>query len=257
MNNLPVIQQSSLYMSGLDIQKIGANTFSLAPGMCRDSTDSMDLVYGFKDDFWTVKSTPIILDVSSGGINGANRLDTGTLASNTWYSVYIIGSSRNLKPLAMIASLSSNSKPYLPEGYDVYRLRTFFRVGSGLNIVKFNALYDGARIECNYLDDVAVLTGGNVSTLTELIVDSSTPPVQTSILNFGFGFTPTAAGNVFEIQPNDYQGATGQKYSAQVASIPLFGQGSVFVNNNGTNRTIKYKVGGTVNIQAWGFTCVV
>lgn len=254
MNNLPVIQQSSLYMSGLDIQKIGANTFSLAPGMCRDSTDSMDLVYGFSDDFWTVQNAPVVLDILK---NGANGLDTGTIAANNWYSIYIIGSSRNLKPLAMLASLSSNEKPYLPEGYDVYRLRTFFRIDNSSSIVRFNALYDGARIEYNFLEDVFALTGGNVSTLTDLIVDSSTPPVETSIMNFGFGFTPTSAGNVFEVQPNNYQGATGQKYSAQVASIPLFGQGSVFVNNNGTNRTIKYKVGGTVNIQVWGFTCVV
>lgn len=254
MTNLPVVQQTNLYMDGLAVQKIGATTFSLSPGLCRDSTNSMDLTFGFENDFWITPVDPIILDVSKNGVNG---LDTGAIAANTWYSIYIIGSSRNLKPTAMIATLSSNSRPYLPQGYDTFRLRTFFKVDNSSSIVRFNALYDGARIEYNFLEDVYALTGGNVSTLTEIIVDSSTPPVQTSIMNFGFGFTPTSAGNVFEIQPNDYQGATGQKYSAQVASIPLFGQGSVFVNNNGTNRTVKYKVGGTVNIQVWGFTCVV
>lgn len=252
--NTPIISQSSLYMTGLDVQKIGATTFSLAPGMCRDSTDSMDLVYGFVDDFNNVNSQTIILNVAK---NGANGLDTGSIAANTWYSIYVIGSSTNQNPVALIATLSSNAKPYLPTGYDCYRLRTFFRVDNSSSIIRFNALYDGARIEYNFLEDVFALTGGNVSTLTDLIVDSSTPPVQTSIMNFGFGFTPTAAGNVFEVQPNNYQGATGQKYSAQVAAVPLFGQGSVFVNNNGTNRTIKYKVAGTVNIQVWGFTCVV
>lgn len=254
MSNFPVVQQTNLYMNGLDIQKSGATTFTLAPGMCRDSTNTMDLVFGFQNDFWDTQITPIVLDVSKNGVNG---LDTGSIAANTWYAIYIIGSSRNLQPLAMVASLASNEKPYLPQGYDTFRLRTFFKVDNSSSIVRFNALYDGARVEYNFLEDVFALTTGSASSLTEIIVDSSTPPVQTSIMNFGFGFTPTAAGNVFEVQPNNFQGATGQKYSAQVASIPLFGQGSVFVNNNGTNRTIKYKVGGTVNIQVWGFSFTV
>jgi hypothetical protein len=253
--NTPIISQSNLYMTGLDIQKIGTTTFSLAPGMCRDSTDSMDLTYGFVDDFNNVNNQTIILDVAK---NGANGLDTGSIAANTWYSVYVIGSSTNQSPVALIATLSSNEKPYLPAGYDCYRLRTFFRVDNSSSIIRFNALYDGASIEYNFLEDVLPLTGGAATTLTDLIVDSSIPPVQTAIMNLGFGFTPAAAGNVLELQPSNYQGITGQKYSAQVASIPLFGQASVFVNDNGTNRTIKYKVSaGTVNLQVYAFTCVV
>ena len=76
--------------------------------------------------------------VVNGLSSGANGLDTGVLATNTWYYIWVIGDSSGANPTEGILSLSpgapfgagaagtpSGISPVLPGGYDLFR-----RIGS-------------------------------------------------------------------------------------------------------------------------------
>lgn len=79
----PMVNAGSLYINGLGISPGTTNVLvNVAAGAARDSTNQDDIVFG---------SSVII----NSAVNGANGLDTGsaTLANNTFYYVFAIGSS--------------------------------------------------------------------------------------------------------------------------------------------------------------------
>ena len=114
-----------LYKYGLVISNDATtpNTkLDISAGQCRDSANMIDMGIGSS---YVVPyqglavSTPLVLNA---GVNGANGLDTGSLAASSMYAVYIIGDSRGYNATASILSLASNSSPLLPSGYDSYRV---------------------------------------------------------------------------------------------------------------------------------------
>lgn len=82
----PIAFAPNLYIDGLGISP-GATTLLLTvgTGAARDSTNQDDIIV----------STALTIN---GAANGANGLDTGALAANTFYYVYVIGSSLSANP---------------------------------------------------------------------------------------------------------------------------------------------------------------
>lgn len=85
-------------------------TFTLQAGTCRNDDDTYTI---------TKTSTTTI----NTGSTGAGGLDTGSLASNTWYYVWMIAKSSDGTTSAMLST--SSTAPTMPSGYDKKR-----RVGS-------------------------------------------------------------------------------------------------------------------------------
>jgi hypothetical protein len=150
----PMVNAGELYVNGLHLVYIGNTSITVTAGACRDSTNQDDIVL----------AADTTLSIAS---NGVNALDTGTVAANTFYYVYAIGSSLSATPEINIdkqynifasgttilngtviaegqntpqpaytvtnnqqpATLlsASNSAPTLPAGYDMFR-----RVGTVL-----------------------------------------------------------------------------------------------------------------------------
>jgi hypothetical protein len=106
------------YIERLPVQALSAgDTVRVHAGRCRDSTDRSDIVL-------TASLDP---DVTTSGANG---LDTGVVANDTWYFVYVIADSTGVNPVAALFS-TSYAAPTLPSGYDRFRRIGSARRGTG------------------------------------------------------------------------------------------------------------------------------
>jgi hypothetical protein len=160
----PMVNAGDLYINGLHLTTGTTDLLvNVAAGAARDSTNQDDIVLG----------TAAIANIATNGVNG---LDTGTVAANTFYYVYVIGSSlssaqeiSNIQAVSTMAggttilngtvivegtitqpgssvnnnpqpaaliSLSS-SAPNLPEGYDMFRRLGAILTGGGSTILPF------------------------------------------------------------------------------------------------------------------------
>jgi len=115
----PIYQLPHLYIQGLQIGNITTTTLEIQAGQCRDSTDNIDIPLGSPDLEGLITPAPLLVDLTKNGVNG---LDTGTLAVNTLYAVYMIADSSYFHRVAAIVTLWSNAAPLLPFGYDSFRL---------------------------------------------------------------------------------------------------------------------------------------
>lgn len=97
-------------------------------------------------------SISVTLDMT---VNGANGLDTGTRAINTWYTLYLIG---NGTTVAVLASLST-SAPTLPSGYIFGAFIGALRINASSNIVHFTQ-----RQNVVEFTETSVLTAGQAVT---------------------------------------------------------------------------------------------
>lgn len=132
---------------------------------------------------YIAKSVNLTISISSSGANG---LDTGSEAANTWYYVYVI-----YNPLtSTVAGLlsASSTSPTLPSGYSYYR-----RVGSVRNNSSSN-LYRTLKKNSRSVYTV----GTNPTTYIEMITGASgsiSTPSWTSVsVN---SFVPTTANVIY------------------------------------------------------------
>src|SRR5579863_8991112 len=109
VQNDPIYSLPHLYISGLNISVASTTVLALAPGQARDSQDNIDMAVGFPNLQGIVypaalnglSQVPLFINSA---VNGANGLDTGTLAASTNYAVWLIGDSRGYKPVAGLLS---------------------------------------------------------------------------------------------------------------------------------------------------------
>lgn len=102
------------YLSGLTLAYVTTTTFSVAVGAANDSTNACTMVLGSS----LTKSTS---SWAVGNNNGG--IDTGSIASSTWYHVYLIR--RSDTGVVDVLFSTSASSPTMPTNYDQKR-----RIGS-------------------------------------------------------------------------------------------------------------------------------
>lgn len=143
----------------------------IAPGNCRDSADSFNII----------NAGTLSPDLSVSGVNG---LDTGVEAVSTWYAVHIIADTTGTNPVAGLFSLSS-AAPTLPVGYDVFRRVGWVRNNSAGNIIKFfQGGVDNNRtiIYDSDLSTLQILVNGSAITWTAISAATLMPPTSTAFL---------------------------------------------------------------------------
>jgi hypothetical protein len=99
-----VVGLSSSTIRGCKLSKASNTTVAVAAGGCVDSTRTVEMLCaGYTINF---------------GTTGANALDTGALATNTWYHCFVIA-----KTDGTVAALGSTSatSPTMPAGYTYKR----------------------------------------------------------------------------------------------------------------------------------------
>jgi hypothetical protein len=211
-----------LYIQGLQLSvatPTAGTIICVAPGAARDSNNTIDMVVGLENYFGV--DNPAVqfqgyqpgLFVNS-AVVGANGLDQGTIAASTQYAVYLIGDSRQYNNVAAVLSLTSNTGPLLPSGYDSYRLIGFWATNSSSQFVYSSNKPQNIAGLLTYSNSpaISVLSGGNATSFTaiDLTANSAIPTttLQNVIVTLLVQFTPSAAGDTVQFRPTG-SSATG------------------------------------------------
>jgi hypothetical protein len=240
IQNDPIYSLPYLYINGLNISVASTTVLAIAPGQARDSTNSIDMpvgqpnllgvtnpgsffptsvnfgpipgltpspqIAGFTGYPIYYPSQPLFIN---SGVVGANGLDAGTLAASSFYTVWLIGDSRNVNPVAGIMSLYSNAFPLLPSGYDSYRLLGFVGSDGSTHLVNTNLL-NTKNSNAFYLQPpISVLAGGNSTTFAAIDCSSAIPADLFTIAQLTVNFTPLAAGDTVQFRPTTSSATAG------------------------------------------------
>ena len=138
------------------------NLQASAPGTSANVSISADEVTleTTGNNYVTARAVALTLNTAGSGVNG---LDTGSLAANTWYAVWLI---HNGSVVNSLLSLSSTA-PTMPGGYTYKSRIGWIRTdGSGS---KFPLSFKQAGADVQYVVD----SGGNVTALPSLISGAS------------------------------------------------------------------------------------
>lgn len=193
---VPIVNAPNLYVNGLsyaaNIIGLGNGTsFTITPGAARDSTNTNDII---SNNNITINTL----------VNGVNGLDTGTIATNSVYAVYIIGDSSDYHPTAGLVSLApitTQFAPVMPSGYDLYR-----RIGvlltnttTGTTIVPMFQLGSGSTRSYYLVATLPALTAGNATTFTPVTLQNIVPSFTgNEEVYFNLTYTSASAANTVD-----------------------------------------------------------
>jgi len=220
IQNDPIYSLPHLYISGLNISIASTTILAIAPGQARDSNDNIDMPVGFPNlqgitepaiQFQNYQP-PLLINAAT---NGANGLDSGSLAASTQYAVYLIGDSRGYLPVAGILSLTSNAFPLLPQGYDSYRLLGFQATGGSSTFVYATSKPQNMVGALAYYNQppISVLAGGTATSFTAIDLTTSsavpTTTLQNVIVDLLVTFVPAAVGDTLQFRPTGSTATAG------------------------------------------------
>ena len=122
----PIVNAGFLYCIGMQLANDATTPttiIDIQPGQCRDSTNQLDINLGNYLGFGQPQTTANTVTKLNAAVNGANGLDTGSLAVSTWYYVYVIADPTGFKTTATIISKNTPAAggPLMPFGYGIYR----------------------------------------------------------------------------------------------------------------------------------------
>lgn len=212
-----------LYIQGLQLSAAtptAATVIAVAPGAARDSNNNIDMVVGLQNYFNIDNPALQVQNYQAGllinsAVNGANGLDTGSIAASTQYAVYLIGDSRLYNNTAAMLSLTSNYPgPVMPSGYDSYRLIGFWASNSSSQFVYSSNKPQNIAGLLTYFNSpaISVLSGGNATSFTAIDLTANSAIPTTTLQNIIIGilvtFTPAAVGDVVQFRPTG-SSATG------------------------------------------------
>lgn len=200
--NDPIIQLPNLYINGLLVSNSATlpNTIvEISQGIARDSQNVMDLCVGVDNPNVQNVTVTAPLTVNS-ALSGEGGLDTGTIAANTLYAIYLIGDSRYYKPTAGMFSLAASTYPTMPFGYDSYRLIGYVATDVSSNFIKQYVSGTGNSRVITLDAPPAILTAGAQTSYTNVSVGAFVPVVDNTYVTINAEFTSSAAGNTANLK---------------------------------------------------------
>lgn len=275
LQNDPIYSLPHLYISGLNISYASTTVIAIAPGQARDMNDNIDLPVSFPgldpnpfgNGAISSVQPPILFQgyqqpiLINSAVNGANGLDSGSIASSTQYAIWLIGDSRNIKPVAGLLSLTSNVLPFLPFGYDSMRLLGFTATDGSSHFVYATQKPQNMNFSFQYFlsPPVSVLAGGNATTFTA--IDMSSPIPTTTLVNvivwIYVTFTPIAAGDTVQFRPTGSSATTNLPTIVGVsAGVPQTQYLQMIAGVGSSKPEIDYKVTSasdsvSVSVASW------
>jgi hypothetical protein len=161
---------------------------------------------------------PLLSGVSiNSAVNGANGLDTGTLAASTWYYIYEIGSSINAQQPAALLSASATA-PTLPQGYDVFRLIGYWLTDGSAHFLKGYQVGNASFRQHVWDTPIQVITNGAATSATAVDLSSAVPPVQNTLAQLNAEYDPATAGDKVTFIPGDSSATNGPFIVGSVAA---------------------------------------
>ena len=181
-----VLSSGDIY--GLKLRYNSASQIYIDEGYCRSDDDTENILV----------SSTITVNITSSGANG---LDTGSEASNTWYYVWII---KNTTSGAVAGLLStSSSSPTLPSGYTKKRRIGSVRNDGSSDLLNFNMIGNGSVREYVY-DPIwnTVLNNGTATGWTDLDCSYFVPATSRLVTLHAIVLRFTEAKTEINFQPN-------------------------------------------------------
>lgn len=172
-------------ISALGLSFTSVSTATVGRGSCR-ADNNIDNI---------VSSGALIANIASAGANG---LDTGAEAANTWYAVWLIGDPTGMNPVASLLSASFTA-PTFPMGYTVKRRIGAVRNNGSSDFIPFVQRWKGQTRRYWYETaraELQVLTGGSAIAFTAVPLGSLIPPSSQNALLFWSFEIPEVTGNV-------------------------------------------------------------
>lgn len=187
---IPIVNLPNLYADNCQVSWASATTLSVAAGQVRDSTNIYDIAL----------SEAITLD---GAVNGVNGLDTGALAANTWYAVFVIYDPTNANPPKTLLSTSATA-PLMPSlygtTYGAFRRIGWVKTDGSEEFLKFYCIGKGKERFYQWDVPISILSGGSSATFAAVNASVGAPK-QVAPIYLNIAYTPTTAASVASIRP--------------------------------------------------------
>jgi hypothetical protein len=225
------------YLSGLTLSTAGSSAnFGIATGVATssDETVSMKLStsYAKSTGAWAVGS-------------GTGALDSGSIASNTWYHVFLI-ERIDTGVVDVLVSLSATT-PTLPANYTKQRRLGSMKTDGSSNWIKF--IQDGDRFRwAAVVGDVAATNPGTAAVTRALTVPQGVRVAADVSATFQVGNNEPGSGAIYlsDLLQDDQAGgvavATVAGYLA-ATSVTVYAAGAVASIMTDTTRQIRTRVG--------------
>lgn len=208
VSNYPIVNLASMPIFGFEVSKASATTLSLAAGIARDSSNRFDITLGSAYPSLQDKTVTAPLTLN-GAVNGANGLDTGSLAASSVYSVWVIGDSNGYQNTAGLISLSLTA-PAMPENYNAKRLVGFAVTNGSSQFVDMFQVGNANEREVLFDTKIATaITAGNSTTYAAVTLTAFVPAIANVMAHIDAVFTANAAGDLLSLQKF---GATGAQF---------------------------------------------
>lgn len=198
-------QAPFLYINGMTISNNATtpNTkVDVSAGMARDSTDVFYINLGNYNGFLNGNIAANSVTTIDATVNGANGLDTGSLAASLVYKVYAIFDPINANPTACILSLALPSVgPLMPTGYSAFRHIGYVMTGAGSTfLLSYNSGNNNARIFLYDAPHATSVTAGTSATYAAINLSTMVPAVNNTPVLFQVNWTANAAADTFNMQ---------------------------------------------------------
>jgi len=230
VNSLQFGQEPWKYLNGLKISNDGTTPdeiIDIAVGSCLDSTG----VYQIEVD--------AALEVSN-IVSGIGGLDTGSVAANTLYKVYLVADPVKLQPVGAVISVSATA-PSLPAGYSIFRLIGYVATDATSDFLLgfWTAGNSSARLFMYDAPQATTITAGGATSYTAVSLAAFVPAVDNTPVWIAYDMTPAAASRIMSLQPF---GAVGDAFKAtsQVTAVHLTGNALVLAKLNSGAPSIEY-----------------
>lgn len=206
----PIVNRAYLYIENMNLSWTSGTVIVLGSGACRDSSNVNDIVL----------DSNVSINAAN---NGANGLDTGSLANSTFYAVYAIDDSRGFESAAGLLSADLTS-PLLPAGYDMYRRVGYVLTSGAGAILDFTQRGKSNDRWMYYANEIATdITAGQSATFAAVDA-SAAAPSNAKQLNLKIVLTPDAGGTRSVALRDGGSGSTaGQAFLSSAASVVATG----------------------------------
>lgn len=153
-------------------RNIAGRTNSVTPNSKIDITADELTVRNATGGAKYLSSVNVTADIT---VAGANGLDSGAEAANTWYYGWVVA-----KEDGTVASLlaTSSSAPTMPTGYTYKALVSAVRNDSGSNFLKYRQFGTGVHYE----QQTIVLSSGTSSAEVTVSVSTLVPPIASAMI---------------------------------------------------------------------------
>ncbi len=262
---ITVLEQGLYYINGAVISNDATtpNTIlDISAGIMRDASNTYDLNLGNYNGQVNPNPPANFVSKINSALLGLGGIDTGTVAANTLYKIYVVADPVSGLPSGCIMSLALPSVgPLLPFGYSVYRHIGYWPTDGSANFLLGYSF--GTRSSRSFTYDAPISVGTTASSASYAAINLTkfVPLVNNTPVLLNVSLTGTAA-DTMNLQPGN---ATGDAViiEAQVTSQAIKAQVTVLAQNTTISMvlspTINYKNSGTdtITVAVGGFSYVI